>query len=29
MPDQHFDVYYCRGMKMALREYWPKVKVWD
>jgi len=29
MPDQHFDVYYCRGMKMALSDYWPKVKIWD
>jgi len=29
MPDEHFDVYYCRGMKMALRDYWPHVKNWD
>jgi hypothetical protein len=29
MPDQQFDVYYCRGMKMALSDYWPKVKLWD
>jgi Dolichyl-phosphate-mannose-protein mannosyltransferase len=29
MPYQHFDVYYCRGMKMPLSEYWPHVKIWD
>jgi hypothetical protein len=29
MADEHFDVYYCRGMKMPLRDYWPKVKNWD
>jgi hypothetical protein len=29
MRDEHFDIYYCRGMKIPLSEYWPNVKVWD
>ncbi|HXN46218.1 MAG TPA: glycosyltransferase family 39 protein [Bryobacteraceae bacterium] len=29
MPYEHFDVYYCRGMKWNLKEIWPKVKNWD
>jgi len=29
MPYEHFDVYYCRGLKQALNEIWPQVKNWD
>ncbi|HTS78509.1 MAG TPA: glycosyltransferase family 39 protein [Bryobacteraceae bacterium] len=29
MPYQHFDVYYCRGLRQPLAELWPKVKAWD
>lgn len=29
MPYEHFDVYYCRGLKQPLREIWPQVKAWD
>ena len=29
MPYQHFDVYYCQGMKQPLSELWPRVKNWD
>ncbi|HUP03989.1 MAG TPA: hypothetical protein VMU19_08370, partial [Bryobacteraceae bacterium] len=29
MPDEHFDVYYCTGMKEPLPEIWPKLKKWD
>jgi hypothetical protein len=29
MPYQHFDIYYCRGMKWPLAEIWPKLKAWD
>jgi len=29
MPYQHFDVYYCRGIKQPLSEIWPSVKSWD
>jgi len=29
MPYNHFDIYYCRGLKMPLAELWPKVKKWD
>lgn len=29
MPYEHFDVFYCRGLKQPLRELWPKVKNWD
>jgi hypothetical protein len=28
MPYEHFDVYYCRGLKGNLAEAWPKVKNW-
>ena len=28
MPYEHIDIYYCTGMKMPLRELWPKVKNW-
>ena len=29
MPYQHFDVYYCEGMKQPLSKLWPQVKNWD
>jgi hypothetical protein len=29
MPYQHFDVFYCRGLKWPLREVWPKLKNWN
>jgi hypothetical protein len=29
MPYQHFDVFYCRGLKQTLSEFWPNVKSWD
>jgi 4-amino-4-deoxy-L-arabinose transferase-like glycosyltransferase len=29
MPYEHFDVYYCRGLKQPLKDLWPKVKSWD
>ncbi len=29
MPYEHFDVFYCRGLKWPLQEFWPKVKNWD
>ncbi len=29
MPYQHFDVYYCRGLRGSLAQLWPKVKNWD
>jgi Dolichyl-phosphate-mannose-protein mannosyltransferase len=29
MPYEHFDVYYCQGLKTPLRELWPQVKTWD
>jgi hypothetical protein len=29
MPYQHFDVYYCEGMKEPLSKLWPQVKKWD
>ena len=28
MPYEHFDMFYCRGMKYPLAEYWPKLKNW-
>ena len=28
MPYEHFDVFYCRGLKWPLRDFWPKVKNW-
>jgi 4-amino-4-deoxy-L-arabinose transferase-like glycosyltransferase len=28
MPREHFDVYYCRGLKMPLKDMWPMVKNW-
>lgn len=29
MPYNHIDIYYCRGLKVPLAEFWPKVKNWD
>lgn len=29
MPYQHFDVFYCQGLKKPLKELWPEVKNWD
>jgi hypothetical protein len=29
MPYEHFDVFYCRGLKRPLKELWPEVKNWD
>lgn len=28
MPDQRFDVHYCRGAKVGLRDLWPELKKW-
>jgi hypothetical protein len=28
MPYQHFDVFYCRGMKEPLKAVWPRLKQW-
>jgi len=28
MPYEHFDIFYCRGFKYSLADYWPKVKNW-
>ena len=29
MPSEHFDVFYCQGLKSPLKELWPHVKKWD
>jgi 4-amino-4-deoxy-L-arabinose transferase-like glycosyltransferase len=29
MPYEHFDVFYCRGLKQTLTEIWPMVKRWE
>jgi hypothetical protein len=29
MPYEHFDVYYCQGLKISVSEAWPHVKNWD
>jgi hypothetical protein len=29
MPYQHFDVYYCEGMKQPLSKLWPQIRKWD
>ena len=29
MPYQHFDVYYCRGLRGGLAQMWPKLKQWN
>jgi hypothetical protein len=29
MPYEHFDVFYCRGLRSPLHDLWPRVKKWD
>jgi hypothetical protein len=29
MPYEHFDVFYCQGLKRPLAELWPEVKNWN
>jgi hypothetical protein len=29
MPYEHFDIFYCRGLKWPLKDAWLKVKNWD
>ncbi len=29
MPYEHFDVFYCRGLKKPLQELWPHIKKWN
>jgi len=29
MPYEHADVFYCRGLKEPLQEWWPQAKHWD
>jgi hypothetical protein len=29
MPYQHFDVFYCRGLKEPLKTIWPQLKKWN
>jgi hypothetical protein len=29
MPYEHFDVFYCRGLKHPLEDAWPRLKNWD
>jgi len=29
MPYNHFDIYYCSGMRRPLPELWPRVKKWN
>jgi hypothetical protein len=29
MPYEHFDVYYCQGLKQPLTQFWPRMKRWD
>jgi Dolichyl-phosphate-mannose-protein mannosyltransferase len=29
MPYEHFDVYYCQGLKQPLSRVWPRLKNWD
>jgi 4-amino-4-deoxy-L-arabinose transferase-like glycosyltransferase len=29
MPYQHFDVFYCRGLREPLAQLWPQVKKWN
>jgi hypothetical protein len=29
MPYEHFDIFYCRGLRWPLKEIWPQVKNWD
>jgi 4-amino-4-deoxy-L-arabinose transferase-like glycosyltransferase len=29
MPYEHFEIFYCRGLKRPLKEIWPELKNWD
>jgi hypothetical protein len=29
MPYQHFDVFYCTGLRLPMAQLWPHVKNWD
>jgi hypothetical protein len=29
MPYEHFDVFYCRGLRQPLKDVWPRIKNWD
>ncbi len=29
MPSEHFNIYYCRGLRQPLKELWPQIKNWD
>lgn len=29
MPYEHFDIYYCSGLKQSLRDVWPRIKNWN
>ncbi len=29
MPSEHFDVFYCRGMKQPLKQLWQQIKKWN
>jgi hypothetical protein len=29
MPYNHFDVFYCQGIRMPIGELWPKIKRWN
>jgi hypothetical protein len=29
MPYEHFDLFYCRGLKQPLAELWPQLKNWN
>ena len=29
MPNEHFDVFYCQGLKHPLDEIWPTLKNWN
>jgi len=29
MPYQHFDLFYCQGLRRPLQEMWPRMKRWD
>ncbi len=29
MPYEHFDVFYCRGLRGSLKDLWPRVKNWN
>jgi hypothetical protein len=29
MPDEHFDIFYCRGLKRPLKDVWRGLKNWN